>query len=309
MLRSSWIASELLTTFANESKLTSVTMVNQSPPLSEGGIFCVSASSGNQSEGDNDRVVLWDRKVQGRFPESKEVKQLVRDCVNPDIDLGHSDNKQPSTMGSNDDHSTTSVKEVDCIECKEQQEDQPTTQHIITPSNLEKQPDEQPSQPPVPSIFYKHNHISIEYSTGSSIDSPENALYRATYYASELLSMIYERNAWWKKKQQEGDGSGDVDVDEEDVPVAVDSVTLVPNRLESGILKVKLNDHEPLSVQSGADSITTIMDGSHLRDVVKEAILNGGNLNVADTYDDTLDGGEVMDDDEAEEARKYFGVF
>ena len=60
-------------------------------------------------------------------------------------------------------------------------------------------------------------------------------MYRVTYYTSELLSMIYERNAWWKKKKHEGDVSGDVDVDEEDVPVAVDSITLVPYRLESGI--------------------------------------------------------------------------
>jgi selenoprotein W-related protein len=36
-------------------------------------------------------VVLFDRKEQGRFPEIKELKQLVRDRVNPGKNLGHSD--------------------------------------------------------------------------------------------------------------------------------------------------------------------------------------------------------------------------
>jgi selenoprotein W-related protein len=38
-----------------------------------------------------DGELVWSRKVQGRFPESKELKQLVRDHVAPDKDLGRSD--------------------------------------------------------------------------------------------------------------------------------------------------------------------------------------------------------------------------
>ena len=38
----------------------------------------------------NDEKV-WGKKEQGRFPESKELKQLVRDRVAPEKDLGHSD--------------------------------------------------------------------------------------------------------------------------------------------------------------------------------------------------------------------------
>jgi selenoprotein W-related protein len=34
---------------------------------------------------------LWSRKEQGRFPEPKKLKQLVRDRVAPGKDLGHSD--------------------------------------------------------------------------------------------------------------------------------------------------------------------------------------------------------------------------
>jgi selenoprotein W-related protein len=35
--------------------------------------------------------MIWSKKNQGRFPDSKELKQLVRDRVVPDKDLGHSD--------------------------------------------------------------------------------------------------------------------------------------------------------------------------------------------------------------------------
>lgn len=35
--------------------------------------------------------LIFSRKVAGRFPEAKEVKQLIRDCIDPSRDLGHSD--------------------------------------------------------------------------------------------------------------------------------------------------------------------------------------------------------------------------
>jgi selenoprotein W-related protein len=40
-----------------------------------------------------DDIKIFDRKEAGRFPEIKELKQLVRDVVNPEKDLGHSDRK------------------------------------------------------------------------------------------------------------------------------------------------------------------------------------------------------------------------
>ena len=36
---------------------------------------------------------LWNKKQDGRFPEPKEIKQLIRDRVLPGKDLGHSDRK------------------------------------------------------------------------------------------------------------------------------------------------------------------------------------------------------------------------
>jgi len=38
-------------------------------------------------------VVVWDRKVEGGFPELKELKQRIRDHVQPGKSLGHSDKK------------------------------------------------------------------------------------------------------------------------------------------------------------------------------------------------------------------------
>ena len=36
-------------------------------------------------------MLLWDRKTEGGFPETKVLKQRVRDKIDPKKDLGHSD--------------------------------------------------------------------------------------------------------------------------------------------------------------------------------------------------------------------------
>ena len=74
-LRAGWLAQELLTTFAEE--LGSVMLT----PDASGGVFDV------RVDGD----MIWSRKERGRFPESKELKQLVRDRIAPGRSLGHSD--------------------------------------------------------------------------------------------------------------------------------------------------------------------------------------------------------------------------
>jgi len=76
LLRAAWVAQELLTTFENE--LGEVTLVPGT-----GGVFEVKV----------DGEVIFSREKEGRFPESKELKQLVRDRVAPDKPLGHSDRK------------------------------------------------------------------------------------------------------------------------------------------------------------------------------------------------------------------------
>jgi selenoprotein W-related protein len=76
LLRAAWMAQELLTTF--ESDITEMTLVPAT-----GGIFDVML----------DNELIYSRKVEGRFPESKELKQLIRDRIDPERDLGHSDRK------------------------------------------------------------------------------------------------------------------------------------------------------------------------------------------------------------------------
>ena len=74
LLRASWIAQELLTTFVSD--ITRLALVPSS-----GGVFEVYLNG----------TLLFSRKEAGRFPESKELKQLVRDLIDPERSLGHSD--------------------------------------------------------------------------------------------------------------------------------------------------------------------------------------------------------------------------
>ncbi|MBI3490932.1 MAG: SelT/SelW/SelH family protein [Acidobacteria bacterium] len=80
LLRAAWTAQELLTTF--EADIGGVMLVPGS-----GGIFEVRV----------DGATIWSRKERERFPELKELKQLVRDRVAPDKALGHSDRERPET--------------------------------------------------------------------------------------------------------------------------------------------------------------------------------------------------------------------
>ena len=74
LLRAAWMAQELLVTF--EQEIGEVALIPGT-----GGIFEVRVN----------RSRLWSRKEQGRFPEIKELKQLVRDRIAPGRDLGHTD--------------------------------------------------------------------------------------------------------------------------------------------------------------------------------------------------------------------------
>lgn len=77
LLRAAWMAQELLTTFTDDVRGVLL------QPAEVSGRFSVRI----------DDQVIFDRKAAGRFPEIKELKQLVRDIVNPEKELGHSDRK------------------------------------------------------------------------------------------------------------------------------------------------------------------------------------------------------------------------
>ncbi|PWT70676.1 MAG: SelT/selW/selH selenoprotein [Bacteroidetes bacterium] len=75
MLRAAYMAQELLTTFSQEIK---------------GVLLEPSETNGTYIIYIND-TILFDRRDFSRFPEIKELKQLVRDVVAPEKHLGHSD--------------------------------------------------------------------------------------------------------------------------------------------------------------------------------------------------------------------------
>lgn len=74
LLRAAYMAQEMLTTFTGDVK---------------GVMLQPSDTAGRYTIGINNKII-FDRKTEGRFPEIKELKQLIRDVVNPAKDLGHS---------------------------------------------------------------------------------------------------------------------------------------------------------------------------------------------------------------------------
>lgn len=75
LLRAAYMAQEILTTF--EEDLEGVLL----KPSEISGRYLINI----------DESIIFDRKAEGRFPEIKELKQLIRDRVNPEKNLGHSD--------------------------------------------------------------------------------------------------------------------------------------------------------------------------------------------------------------------------
>ena len=73
LLRAAWLAQEVLTTFVDEFTVTLVP--------GKGGVFDVRL----------DGETIWSRKDERRFPETREIKQKIRDRIDPERSLGHSD--------------------------------------------------------------------------------------------------------------------------------------------------------------------------------------------------------------------------
>jgi len=79
LLRSSWLAQELLTTFEKD-----IDELSLRPNNNRSGTFLIRVNG----------AIVWDRKSNETvgFPELKRLKQIVRDIVSPYRTLGHSDN-------------------------------------------------------------------------------------------------------------------------------------------------------------------------------------------------------------------------
>eukprot|EP00527_Entomoneis_sp_CCMP2396_P001200 CAMPEP_0198152758 /NCGR_PEP_ID=MMETSP1443-20131203/61216_1 /TAXON_ID=186043 /ORGANISM="Entomoneis sp., Strain CCMP2396" /LENGTH=104 /DNA_ID=CAMNT_0043818879 /DNA_START=95 /DNA_END=409 /DNA_ORIENTATION=- len=90
-----------MTTFGED--INSLTLIPSRPPA-KGGAFLVSVTTTTSSC----PVTVWDRVAQEGFPEIKELKQKIRDLLNPGKDLGRVDGAKFST--------TTATAAVDPME-------------------------------------------------------------------------------------------------------------------------------------------------------------------------------------------------
>ena len=77
LLKAAYMAQEILTTFTDDIKSVSL------EPSAIAGQYTIYLNDAK----------IFDRKEAGGFPEIKELKQHIRDLVNPAKNLGHSDKK------------------------------------------------------------------------------------------------------------------------------------------------------------------------------------------------------------------------
>ncbi|KAK3333978.1 seleno protein domain protein [Cercophora scortea] len=113
LLRAAYYAQELLSTFS-----TSLGEVALQPAT--GGVFIVEITHEDTTTTTTTATLagavtqqrvstLWDRKTDGGFPETKELKRRVRDVIQPGRDLGHVDRDYSSGKGKADAASPATV--------------------------------------------------------------------------------------------------------------------------------------------------------------------------------------------------------
>jgi selenoprotein W-related protein len=233
------MAQELLTTFKDEPALAAITLIPSRPPA-PGGQFLVQLHDSLIGKS----MTLWDRRERGRFPELKELKQLVRDRVDPSLSLGHSDSDARKAEVTK----TTEVP-TDDGEWSEESE---------SPAGI----------PARPSIFSPS--ISISYCVGC------RWLLRAAWFGQEIVSTFEDK---------------------------VHSVTLIPSRppAQGGSFIITVDEFVvwDRSEKGRFPNIT------ELKQLIRDQIDPSRDLGHGDHK--PLDS-DMMDESEAEEARRFFGV-
>jgi len=241
-LRAFWMAQELLTTFQNA--LEAVTLI---PSSEADGRFVVKCY-----EGKHDSVILWDRKEKQGLPEMKVLKQMVRDEIDPDRYLGHSDSRN---------------------------QEQPPEEADVKSKNNARSSDCEPS--PEDSVFQMPRiagtvlpHVAIAYCTGC------RWMLRAAYFAQELLQTF----------------------DSE-----LKSISLVPCKDPAGTFVVQVGEIVlwDRTVQGGFPETKELKQ--LLRDQLNPSKYLGHSDN-EERKEEEEPPVDEMDEDEAEEARKFFGV-
>ncbi|KAK4069977.1 uncharacterized protein Triagg1_6772 [Trichoderma aggressivum f. europaeum] len=119
MLRAAYFAQELLSTF-------SLSLGEVALQPSTGGTFIVTIhhlftspeSPSASSSASVQSTTLWDRKTDGGFPETKELKRRVRDVIDPSRDLGHVD-RHHGAAAAPPPPATEAVKVKEAVPAKE----------------------------------------------------------------------------------------------------------------------------------------------------------------------------------------------
>jgi selT/selW/selH-like putative selenoprotein len=122
MLRAAYFGQELLSTFG-----TAIGEIALIPAT--GGLFTVYLTHvppGSEEGTEAQEILLWDRKAEGGFCETKVLKQRLRNHIEPGRDLGHSD-KPSKTQSSDTTNQTEPAQDPpaatvedkkDCEDCK-----------------------------------------------------------------------------------------------------------------------------------------------------------------------------------------------
>lgn len=109
-LRAAYFAQELLQTFSNT--LGEVSLI----PVT-GGLFTITVYHGTVQ--DVQETLIWDRKRDGGFPETKELKNRVRNIIDPEKDMGHVDRALKKSNAARAEHQHDEQKAEECEECRQ----------------------------------------------------------------------------------------------------------------------------------------------------------------------------------------------
>lgn len=170
------MAQELLTTFEDEHRLAAITLTPMRPPT-PGGEFSV--QSYNSINGDLDS--LWRLKDNGRFPDIKELKRIVRDVVNPTLSLGHSDKGGRLLDEGGESNRTFDTQAVGIEGEKSCSKSSSRTNERSTQVEIHMS-----AHPSVGTALNAVPNVSISYCTTSRL------LLRAAWLAQELISVATE---------------------------------------------------------------------------------------------------------------------
>jgi selenoprotein W-related protein len=261
-LRAFWFAQELLSTFQNDAGLSAVTLIPSRPSDTvKGGRFVVKCHKDGDTK---EPLILWNREEKASFPEPKQLKQLVRDVIDPDLYLGHSDTTKAQERAAATTTASTEAVEV--------------VVDLTTEAPLERRVDS--TLNPVDIQNRKSPNVAITYCTGCKW------LLRAAYYGQDLLATF----------------------DDE-----VNSLTLIPSRppFKGGAFAVHVDGDAAVLWDRFVQG--RFPESKELKQLLRDQLFPSKDLGLhidgsPRSSGGSGGGGGEMSEDEAEHARKFFGV-